>query len=72
MSVFTNVVGGAFKFSDGYEMPKIGLGISRIETQQDLDVSIEAALKSGYRQFDTANLYKNETFLGNSLKVNLN
>lgn len=49
-------------------MPKIGLGISRIETQQDLDVSIEAALKSGYRQFDTANLYKNETFLGNSLK----
>ncbi|CAI2354416.1 unnamed protein product [Caenorhabditis sp. 36 PRJEB53466] len=68
MSRFTNVVGGAFKFSDGHEMPKVGLGISRIATQEDLDVSVEAALKSGYRLFDTANLYMNEHYLGNSLK----
>uniref|UniRef100_A0A1I7T4J2 Aldo_ket_red domain-containing protein n=1 Tax=Caenorhabditis tropicalis TaxID=1561998 RepID=A0A1I7T4J2_9PELO len=68
MSHFTQVVGGAFKFSDGHEMPKVGLGISRIPTQEALDTSVEAALKSGYRLFDTANLYKNEHYLGNSLK----
>ncbi|UMM35466.1 hypothetical protein L5515_008073 [Caenorhabditis briggsae] len=68
MSRFTRVVGGAFKFTDGFEMPKVGLGISRIPTQEALDVSVEAALKSGYRLFDTANLYKNEHYLGNSLK----
>ncbi|EFP10861.1 hypothetical protein CRE_30930 [Caenorhabditis remanei] len=68
MSHFTNVVGGVFKFSDGHEMPKVGLGISRIPTQEALDISVEAALKSGYRLFDTANLYKNELFLGISLK----
>ncbi|EGT55481.1 hypothetical protein CAEBREN_00290 [Caenorhabditis brenneri] len=68
MSHFTQVTGGVFKFSDGNEMPKVGLGISRIPTQEALDVSVEAALRSGYRLFDTANLYKNEHYLGNSLK----
>uniref|UniRef100_A0A8R1I1M9 Aldo_ket_red domain-containing protein n=1 Tax=Caenorhabditis japonica TaxID=281687 RepID=A0A8R1I1M9_CAEJA len=68
MSHFSNVVGGVFKFHDGREMPKVGLGISRIPTQEALDTSVEAALKSGYRLFDTANLYKNEGYLGNSLK----
>ncbi|CAI5450970.1 unnamed protein product [Caenorhabditis angaria] len=64
----SDAVGGVFKLHDGYVIPRVGLGISRIPTQEALDIAVEAALKSGYRLFDTANLYKNEDYLGNSLK----
>lgn len=36
-----------------------------------MDVAFKAAYKNGYRLFDSAQLYKNEDLLGNSIKKNL-
>ncbi|VDM54856.1 unnamed protein product [Angiostrongylus costaricensis] len=60
------VLGGTKLLSDGNRIPMIGLGISRIVGQ----VSI-AALESGYRLFDTAELYNNEAELGAALESSL-
>ncbi|CAI5454626.1 unnamed protein product [Caenorhabditis angaria] len=63
------VVGGTRKLNSGYEIPLIGMGCSR--NIEQLDSSVEAALKSGYRLFDTARIYNNEKELGESLKTHL-
>ncbi|CAI4222337.1 unnamed protein product [Auanema sp. JU1783] len=64
-------LGGTKKLNDNYEIPMIGLGISRITDQNSLNDAIEAALRSGYRLFDTAHIYANESQLGNALQLNL-
>ncbi|KAK6739931.1 hypothetical protein RB195_008425 [Necator americanus] len=65
------VVGGVKRLSDGNNIPMIGLGISRIVGQESVETSVFAALKAGYRLFDTAELYENETELGNALETSL-
>ncbi|KJH53179.1 oxidoreductase, aldo/keto reductase family protein [Dictyocaulus viviparus] len=65
------ILGGWKILSDGNRIPMIGLGISRIVGQMDVDTAVHAALESGYRLFDTAELYNNETELGVSLESNL-
>ena len=48
-------------------MPLVGLGTYKILGQLEMDTAVEAALKCGYRHFDTAKLYKNEAELGESI-----
>ncbi|EYC21431.1 hypothetical protein Y032_0019g3820 [Ancylostoma ceylanicum] len=67
----TDVVGGTRQLSDGNRIPMIGLGISRIVGEESVDTSVAAALKAGYRLFDTAELYANEAELGNALEKHL-
>ncbi|VDL78291.1 unnamed protein product [Nippostrongylus brasiliensis] len=66
-----SVVGGTKQLSDGNKIPMIGLGISRIVGQESIDTSIKAALEAGYRLFDTAELYANESELGSALESNM-
>ena len=68
MSKFDDVIGGYVILNDAHRMPRIGLGTSRIVDQESLDVSVRAALKAGYRLFDTAHIYKNEAELGAALE----
>ena len=56
--------------NSGHLIPLIGLGTYKIIDQSLMDSSVDAALKCGYRFFDTAKLYQNEKQLGNSLEVN--
>ncbi|KAI6175394.1 putative glyoxal reductase [Aphelenchoides bicaudatus] len=49
-------------------MPKIGLGTYLITDEDELRGSIEAALKCGYRFFDTAQVYRNEDMVGEALR----
>nr|CDJ86496.1 Aldo keto reductase domain containing protein [Haemonchus contortus] len=68
MASSAQIIGGRAKLNDGNEIPMIGLGISRINGQESLSNSVKAALESGYRLFDTAELYGNEAELGAALE----
>lgn len=48
-------------------IPQVGLGLWQNKNQQECEKTVEAALKAGYRHFDTAQVYGNEQFLGNAL-----
>ncbi|MFC6254747.1 aldo/keto reductase [Secundilactobacillus hailunensis] len=58
------------KLADGNEMPLVGFGTYLINTQEMMDTTIKTAFDAGYRLFDTAQIYRNEDFLGQTL-VNL-
>lgn len=50
------------------KMPFVGLGVYRLESQEEMNTAISNALHNGYTLFDTAQMYKNETQLGYALK----
>lgn len=50
--------------NNGIKMPQIGLGIYDLNEEK----AILDAIDLGYRLFDTAQMYKNETLLGNAIK----
>ncbi|KAG0451613.1 hypothetical protein HPP92_026131 [Vanilla planifolia] len=56
----------AITLNSGHRMPIIGLGVWRMETQSIRDV-ILSAIKIGYRHFDCAADYKNESEVGEAL-----
>ncbi len=56
------------ELADGNKMPMLGFGTYLINDQENMDKVIKAAFENGYRLFDTAQLYRNEAVLGNSLK----
>ena len=55
------------KLNNGVEMPQVGLGTYLIP-EQELEKTIAAAYDLGYRKFDTALRYQNETEIAKSLK----
>ncbi|MGH7195651.1 MAG: aldo/keto reductase [Candidatus Saccharimonadales bacterium] len=60
------------KLSNGKEIPQVGFGLWQVTDQTDFDNAFQAAVKSGYRHFDTAQIYGNEQMLGAALaKSNL-
>lgn len=58
------------QLADGNTMPLVGFGTYLINTQELMDQSIKTAFEAGYRLFDTAQFYRNEDFLGQTL-INL-
>ena len=55
------------KLNNGVEIPSIGIGTFMIEPD-DAEMSVEFALKNGYRLIDTANAYMNEKAVGRGIK----
>ncbi|XP_042891834.1 uncharacterized oxidoreductase YtbE-like isoform X3 [Penaeus japonicus] len=55
-------------FASGVCMPLVGLGTYKICGKELIYSVVKAALQAGYRAFDTATVYRNETDLGESLK----
>lgn len=53
--------------NNGVKIPQLGLGVFQIEDQKVLQAAVQAAIKDGYRHFDTAALYRNEKELGQVL-----
>lgn len=66
---FTNCIGGTAKLNTGFSIPMIGLGTYKIVGQDAVTKAVDAALKAGYRLFDTAKYYVNEPELGIALQV---
>lgn len=55
------------KLNNGVKIPQLGLGVFQIEDDKVLKQAVLAAIKAGYRHFDTATLYRNEQALGEAL-----
>ncbi|CAI4227778.1 unnamed protein product [Auanema sp. JU1783] len=55
--------------SSGQKYPLFGLGTYNI--QENMTEAVDAALRRGYRLFDTAKVYNNESHLGDALEVSL-
>lgn len=53
--------------ADGNRIPLEGFGVYKLEDQAAMDRAITSAYQTGYRLFDTAQLYQNEAELGHSL-----
>lgn len=51
----------------GVHMPLLGLGTHKL-LPADVHQAVDAALAAGYRAFDTATVYQNESDLGQALK----
>ncbi|XP_065626391.1 LOW QUALITY PROTEIN: NADP-dependent D-sorbitol-6-phosphate dehydrogenase [Quercus suber] len=58
----------AVTLSSGFKMPLVGFGVWRVEGKDMKDLVINA-IKIGYRHFDCAADYKNETEVGEALAV---
>lgn len=50
--------------SNGVQMPGIGFGTWQVPTDSTLEIAVSAALKLGYRFFDTAQIYGNASAIG--------
>ena len=57
------------KLHDGNLMPQLGLGVWKAGNEEVVS-AIHKALEVGYRSFDTAAAYQNETGVGNALHHN--
>ncbi|MEY8339240.1 aldo/keto reductase [Lachnospiraceae bacterium 62-35] len=53
--------------NNGIRMPILGLGVYKTLDIEEMKSAVAWALESGYRSFDTAQMYKNEELLGEAL-----
>ena len=56
------------KLSNGYKLPKLGLGTFLMTDEAETERVIKEALEVGYRHIDTAQMYGNEKVIGKTLK----
>lgn len=54
--------------ADGFNMPRFGLGVYKVQEGEEVVESVKAALAAGYKSIDTAALYKNEDGVGRAIK----
>lgn len=60
------------KLSNGKHIPLVGFGVYRLSDAASMEQAIAAAYQTGYRMFDTAQMYKNEELLGQAIdKLNI-
>lgn len=53
---------------NGVDMPRLGLGVYKVEEGQQVEKTIKTALELGYRSIDTAAFYQNEEGVGNAVR----
>ncbi|HUP26111.1 MAG TPA: aldo/keto reductase [Candidatus Limnocylindrales bacterium] len=56
------------RLNNGAAIPRLGLGLWLNKNEETCKAAVKHALESGYRHFDTAQIYANEAFLGAALK----
>lgn len=54
---------------NGVEMPWVGLGVYKADSDNEVEEAILTALNEGYRSIDTASFYDNEEGVGRALKA---
>lgn len=54
----------SLKLQGGHEIPQVGLGLWQVREPADFETAFDAAIKAGYRHFDSAQAYHNEHLLG--------
>lgn len=63
-----NVKDNWVKLADGNQMPQEGFGLYKVDGQETMTNAIKDAYSTGYRLFDTAQLYGNEAAAGTAFK----
>lgn len=53
---------------NGVQMPRVGLGVYKMEEGNDVKDAVLSAIDIGYRSIDTASFYKNEEGVGQALQ----
>lgn len=56
------------KLNDGNTIPQIGFGLWQVKSREEFHTAFDAAIKTGYRHFDSAQAYYNEQMLGEAWK----
>ena len=56
------------KLSNGTQIPRLGLGVWKVEDGDEVVSSVKWALETGYRLIDTASVYKNEVGVGEGIR----
>jgi diketogulonate reductase-like aldo/keto reductase len=59
----------SYEIAKGVQLPIVGLGFWQMKDAQECEQAVATALKTGYRHFDTAQIYGNEQFLGAALQT---
>lgn len=54
--------------NNGIEMPRLGLGVFRVEDSSELVNAVKVAIKNGYRSIDGAAIYGNEEAMGEGIR----
>lgn len=54
--------------NNGVQIPKLGLGVFRVEDSKELINAVKAAIKNGYRIIDGAAIYGNEEAMGEGIR----
>lgn len=54
--------------NSGSAIPELGLGLWQVQDLSELETAVKSALDAGYTHFDSAQIYKNESMLGATLK----
>ncbi|UOE55917.1 aldo/keto reductase [Cytobacillus oceanisediminis] len=54
--------------ANGVKMPRIGLGVFKVEKEEELLTAVKAAIEIGYRSIDTASIYGNEEWVGEAIR----
>ena len=54
--------------NNGIEMPRLGLGVFRVEDSSELINAVKIAIKNGYRSIDGAAIYGNEEAMGEGIR----
>ncbi|MCB5954297.1 aldo/keto reductase [Enterococcus sp. CWB-B31] len=57
------------KLANGSVIPRLGLGVWRVQDGQEVIDSVKWALETGYRLIDTAAVYKNEEGVGEGIRL---
>ncbi|KAJ6643101.1 Aldose reductase A [Pseudolycoriella hygida] len=58
-----------FKLNSGYDIPLLGFGTYRISNPDKIYEVVDVALDVGYRHFDSAVCYRNESYIGEALRT---
>lgn len=58
-----------YKLSSGTQIPSVGLGLWQVKDKSECMATVKAGIDTGYTHFDSAQIYQNEQFLGEALKL---
>lgn len=63
-----NSLTDTYSLSNGLEIPVLGYGTWQVTDPNEAVEGVKVAVKAGYRHIDTAQMYKNEEFVGKGIK----
>lgn len=64
-----NSIHDTVTLNNGITMPRLGLGLYKVDDGAEIERAVAWALEAGYRSFDSAQFYGNEQGLGRALKA---